>query len=1092
MAQVSYGTITITDTTDIERIYMVYAGSESNITPPDVNDFALWKTDVTQTSGTYIWQRAVVKKSGIEITAQNFQQFYGEPACITGEGGRSIKSITTYCCNYGIGTPDEDYSGWSINTPEYDSSKPNYWVKTVIIYVDDSEENFELSGDIVTFEDGEHKYLTSLITTLDPIQDLHGYDHPWVGGAGANKWDEEWEVGGIDTTTGQNITSNNILRSKNFIPVTGGETYRVVIGGSTSLWIAVLTYDEGKNFIANAGGKVGGSTFTVDSSVAYIRFYVTSNYGTTYKNDIAINYPSTVTTYSPYENICPISGWDSAEASVVEKNLWGGEKLADDILSIVPNSTKDTTAHTVTFISSDVSNKMIVDKVFKANTQYTFIFKEVDGSNAINFVIVYTDGSYHYFPRGGSGIITSTAGKTVKSLRGVWASGTTILDYDRSGIFEGVVTEDQYEPYQGTTHTATFEETVYGGTVDLVSGVLTIDRVYKVLDGSDDEGWSVGASGTHYRGYTYALSDIKPHSSNTQPTSAICDKIETGTWNSAFGGTLVLGQTGKAIGFGLDSLGITKTADLDAWLANNPITIVYPLAEPRTIQLDPQTITTLVGQNNVWSDAGEVTVSGFTIVDKDIQIYLDNALTDAIAQSVEANTNASEALNKANEAESIATHANEDSQGAMSQAAAAQYATEALAAKVKHYWWDSTGAHIASGINGADVTEGTASTYGFNSLVGLTSMTFGYNSYKAVELDGSIPALKFYKPLKTAQGDLTATLDSNGLILSKGGVKAGTPNQSGFIYLSTEPYGSYSVNGSSGISDWKEIIGTKFGVRTDGTLYANNAVISGQITLGTGSKIGTTDVSTVVENASAGAQTSKYVTKNSNTDITVHPEVETNTTAIQLNSNGLDIVKNGISIAQYGSTARVGIDESSRFLMSTDSLQAYDKDNSEYFEVTKDSLSWGTNIAATTSEVNTLNNYVRTYLWVDEEGVHVSKTTEDEESDEFRDLLITDEAINIRINGVPVAAFSDDITLGSDKDNAKILINNTGIDFINEGSQLKVGYDDSRELYGTISQNYFVYGNGASIKFDSSASSKSRGKFITEIRDNGHWSMKRY
>ena len=1091
MAQVSYGTITITDTTDIERIYMVYAGSESNITPPDVNDFALWKTDVTQTSGTYIWQRAVVKKSGIEITAQNFQQFYGEPACITGEGGRSIKSITTYYCNYGIGTPDEDYSGWSINTPEYDSSKPNYWVKTVIIYVDDSEENFELSGDIVTFEDGEHKYLTSLITTLDPIQDLHGYDHPWVGGAGANKWDEEWEVGGIDTTTGQNITSNNILRSKNFIPVTGGETYRVVIGGSTSLWIAVLTYDEGKNFIANAGGKVGGSTFTVDSSVAYIRFYVTSNYGTTYKNDIAINYPSTVTTYSPYENICPISGWDSAEASVVEKNLWGGEKLADDILSIVPNSTKDTTAHTVTFTSRDVSNKTIVDKVFKANTQYTFIFKEVDGSNAINLAIIYTDGSYYYFPHGGSGIITSTAGKTVKSLMGVWASGTTILDYDRSGIFEGVVTEDQYEPYQGTTHTATFEETVYGGTVDLVSGVLTVDRAYYTL--TDLYGGAV--QGT----YRLACGTNLPDNHVTSPLAVICDKVRVNGSSENTDGDVANELTcrlstgvSKTIWFFFPPSIATTFAEGRAWISENKPSIVYELAEPRTIQLDPQTITTLVGQNNVWSDAGEVTVSGFTIVDKDIQIYLDNALTDAIAQSVEANTNASEALNKANEAESIATHANEDSQGAMSQAAAAQYATEALAAKVKHYWWDSTGAHIASGINGADVAEGTASTYGFNSLVGLASMTFGYNSYKTVELDGSIPALKFYKPSKTAQGDLTATLDSNGLILSKGGVKAGTPNQSGFIYLSTEPYGSYSVNGSSGISDWKEIIGTKFGVRTDGTLYANNAVISGQITLGTGSKIGTTDVSTVVENASAGAQTSKYVTKNSNTDITVHPEVETNTTAIQLNSNGLDIVKNGISIAQYGSTARVGIDESSRFLMSTDSLQAYDKDNSEYFEVTKDSLSWGTNIAATTSEVNTLNNYVRTYLWVDEEGVHVSKTTEDEESDEFRDLLITDEAINIRINGVPVAAFSDDITLGSDKDNAKILINNTGIDFINEGSQLKVGYDDSRELYGTISQNYFVYGNGASIKFDSSASSKSRGKFITEIRDNGHWSMKRY
>ena len=211
-------------------------------------------------------------------------------------------------------------------------------------------------------------------------------------------------------------------------------------------------------------------------------------------------------------------------------------------------------------------------------------------------------------------------------------------------------------------------------------------------------------------------------------------------------------------------------------------------------------------------------------------IYKDNGLTDAIAKSVEANNNAAIA-------NSIAQSANENAQGAMSQAAEAQYQTEALAAKVKHYWWDSTGAHIASGINGADITEGTASTYGFNSLVGLASMTFGYNSYKTVELDGSVPALKLYKPSKTAQGALTATLDSNGLVLSEGGVKAGTAGQSGFIYLSTKNYGSNLTINNHQASNWREIIGTKFGVDADGNLYASNAVISGTITVGSGSDL---------------------------------------------------------------------------------------------------------------------------------------------------------------------------------------------------------------------------------------------------------------
>ena len=49
-----------------------------------------------------------------------------------------------------------------------------------------------------------------------------------------------------------------------------------------------------------------------------------------------------------------------------------------------------------------------------------------------------------------------------------------------------------------------------------------------------------------------------------------------------------------------------------------------------------------------------------------------------------------------------------------------------------------------------------------------------------------------------------------------------------FIYLSTDPYGPYTINDTEA-SDWKQIIGTNFGVRTDGSLYATNANINGTI-----------------------------------------------------------------------------------------------------------------------------------------------------------------------------------------------------------------------------------------------------------------------
>ena len=94
---------------------------------------------------------------------------------------------------------------------------------------------------------------------------------------------------------------------------------------------------------------------------------------------------------------------------------------------------------------------------------------------------------------------------------------------------------------------------------------------------------------------------------------------------------------------------------------------------------------------------------------------------------------------------------------------------------------------------------------------------------------------------------------------------------------------------------------------------------------------------------------SKYITKTSDVGINIHPEVQTNTTIMQLNNDGLNVVQNGISIAQYGTTARVGVNNSSRFLMNVDSLQAYDENNNKYFEVNANGLSWGsnTNVSAT-------------------------------------------------------------------------------------------------------------------------------------------------
>lgn len=105
---------------------------------------------------------------------------------------------------------------------------------------------------------------------------------------GFNQWDEEWELGTLNSSTGANVDANDRIRSKNFIPVIGGTQY--VINKDYGLACA---YDANKNYIGQMpwgyGSEVGTYYWNVPNGARYAKFVMTSTYGTTYKNDICIN-----------------------------------------------------------------------------------------------------------------------------------------------------------------------------------------------------------------------------------------------------------------------------------------------------------------------------------------------------------------------------------------------------------------------------------------------------------------------------------------------------------------------------------------------------------------------------------------------------------------------------------------------------------------------------------------------------------------------------------------------------------------------------------------------------------------------------------
>lgn len=122
---------------------------------------------------------------------------------------------------------------------------------------------------------GYHPYSANTLTHISGLS-----KHEMTG---FQQWDEEWDNGAISNSTGQNTTGTNV-RSKNYIPVLPNTTYYLKAPNTMSLF----SYDESQAYNEKLSISSSG-TFTTPSNCHYLRFIVTTGYGTVYKNDICIN-----------------------------------------------------------------------------------------------------------------------------------------------------------------------------------------------------------------------------------------------------------------------------------------------------------------------------------------------------------------------------------------------------------------------------------------------------------------------------------------------------------------------------------------------------------------------------------------------------------------------------------------------------------------------------------------------------------------------------------------------------------------------------------------------------------------------------------
>ena len=414
--------------------------------------------------------------------------------------------------------------------------KPQRWLKSgeEVVTIGEWGETETATGEIVTIEATDTDAVKSLKVTLEPIQDLHGYDKPWVGGGGKNKLpntatrtttggitfviDEEGVVSASGTAT-----ADAYLHVADNVSLVSGQTY-TLSGVVTASQTAYMYLEESVSSSWRARDYGSGATFSAPTNSVNAVIRIAS--GTTVNNakfKPMIEVGSTATSYEPYSNICPISGRTEVVTQRTGKNLFDGIIEEGTLSSNGSNAQQSGRYRSKNFIPIKSGNTYVLS---------------IDG--------VGKGVNYWFYDKNKVGIVSGGSSRMVAPSNACYLRffyDSTILNANLQLELGSTATD--YEPYQGETYTTDLGQTVYGGTLDVVSGVLTVTKGYIAS----------------YNGETI-----------TEPWISDRDEYVAGT-------TPTIGAQ-----------------------------VVYTLATPQTYQLTAQQVSLLMGTNNVWSDAGEVTL----------------------------------------------------------------------------------------------------------------------------------------------------------------------------------------------------------------------------------------------------------------------------------------------------------------------------------------------------------------------------------------------------------------------------------------------------------------------------------------------------
>lgn len=326
------------------------------------------------------------------------------------------------------------------------------------------------------------------------------------------------------------------------------------------------------------------------------------------------------------DNVRPISGWDSANLIRCGRNLLPQTYSSTESNGVTWNVREDksieVSGYATGYSAISESLTFLVHKNFTAyinvtnynNLRLQLNYHQNSSSTPLSILPnVQTEyyGSINYDDL----IITVKRNNNNVETKG--------LIYPM--LFSGEDIPD-YEPYRGQTYTADFGETVYGGTLDWATGVLTVDSVLYQFTGNESINQS---SNTTETAYCVFIANISPSPvtfqyadmSNSFFSHGSVSTVETmSSEDNTFAyntnpSPFIKVQKTKIPNWDEQADTTQKVALMTNYIksqyqAGTPLTVCYTI-EPYTIQLTPAQILAISGINTVYCDTGDVTVTGY-------------------------------------------------------------------------------------------------------------------------------------------------------------------------------------------------------------------------------------------------------------------------------------------------------------------------------------------------------------------------------------------------------------------------------------------------------------------------------------------------